>query len=410
MAALEPFRVVDARPIRPLAQPLAAVAVTRVSLSEFRNYPVLRLDVEPLPVVLAGANGAGKTNLLEALSLLAPGRGLRRARLSDLVRRDEGATEVAGRAWAVAAQLRTPAGASEVGTGLVAGAATAADADADEDAAAHERRAVRIDGRTARGPAALAAVISVRWLTPLMDRLFVDGAAARRRFLDHLTSGLDAGHAPRVGAYERALRERGRLLRDRVGDHHWLNALEGTLAELGVAIAAARREYVARLSAAIAAEAVTTMNLVAEGSVERSLVDFPALAAEARFRDALAASREHDAQTGGAASGPHRSDLWVTHGSGLGAALCSTGEQKALLLALVRADVRLLTEAHGRPPLLLLDEVAAHLDDRRRRELFEAALACGCQVWATGTDRSLFRALEGRAQFFTATRGQLIAA
>jgi DNA replication and repair protein RecF len=393
--------------------------LTRLSLTDFRNYASLRVEVEPAPVVLAGQNGAGKTNLLEAISLLAPGRGLRRARLSDLVRRDTGgpwgATEVSGRAWAVAAHVATQLGETEVGTGLVPGS-SATEADDDDESSAPERRVVRVDGRT-RGPAALAGVLAVRWLTPAMDRLFVEAASARRRFLDQLTAGLDAGHAPRVNAYERALRERARLLRDGVApsaraegevDKHWLAALEGTLAELGVAIAAARREYVARLAAEIAAEAVTPLRLAVTGSVEDSLVEHPALAAEARFRDALAQCREQDALAGGAAVGPHRSDFAVWHASGLGAGQCSTGEQKALLLAIVRADVRLLAAAQGRPPLLLLDEVAAHLDERRRRELFDAALECGAQVWATGTDRALFRALEGRAQFFTAADGALI--
>jgi DNA replication and repair protein RecF len=419
---VEPFRVVPS----PTAQPAppAAVALTRLSLTDFRNYASLRIEVEPASVVLAGQNGAGKTNLLEAISLLAPGRGLRRARLSDLVRRDAGGTEVPGRTWAVAAHVATRLGETEVGTGLVQGVApegrrapeardprdaTESEDDDDSTSAAPERRVVRVDGRT-RGPASLAGVLAVRWLTPAMDRLFVEAASARRRFLDHLAAGLDAGHGPRVNAYERALRERSRLLRDGVGDRHWLSALEGTLAELGVAIAAGRREYVARLASEIAAEAVTPLRLTVTGSVEDSLAELPALAAETRFREALAASRDHDAITGGASVGPHRSDLCLWHGSGLPAAQCSTGEQKALLLAIVRADVRLLAAAQGRPPLLLLDEVAAHLDERRRRELFDAALGCGAQVWATGTDRSLFRALEGRAQFFAAANGALVPA
>ncbi len=410
---VEPFRVVSSPQQQPV--PAAAVALTRLSLTDFRNYASLRIEVEPASVVLAGQNGAGKTNLLEAISLLAPGRGLRRARLSDLIRRDAGGAEVPGRTWAVAAHVRTNLGETEVGTGLVQGGSAADAEDDEESGAAPERRVVRVDGRT-RGPASLAGVLAVRWLTPAMDRLFVEAASARRRFLDHLAAGLDAGHSPRVNAYERALRERGRLLRDGVArsarasegaDRHWLSALEGTLAELGVAIAAARREYVARLAAEIAAEAVTPLRLTVAGSVEDSLGQHPALAAETKFREALAASRDHDALSGGAAVGPHRSDLSVWHASGLPAAQCSTGEQKALLLAIVRADVRLLTAAQGRPPLLLLDEVAAHLDERRRRELFDAALACGAQVWATGTDRSLFRAIEGRAQFFAAANGAL---
>lgn len=404
---VEPFRVVPSTSAQPTTP--AAVALARLSLTDFRNYASVRIEVEPASVVLAGQNGAGKTNLLEAISLLAPGRGLRRARLSDLVRRDAGGTEVPGRTWAVAAHVRTNLGETEVGTGLVQGSSATESEDDDEPGTTPERRVVRVDGRT-RGPASLAGVLAVRWLTPAMDRLFVEAASARRRFLDHLAAGLDAGHSPRVNAYERALRERARLLRDGVGDRHWLSALEGTLAELGVAIAAARREYVARLAAEIAAEAVTPLRLTVTGSVEDSLGQHPALAAETRFRDALAASRAHDAITGGASVGPHRSDLVLWHASGLPAAQCSTGEQKALLLAIVRADVRLLAAAQGRPPLLLLDEVAAHLDERRRRELFDAALGCGAQVWATGTDRSLFRALEGRAQFFAAANGALVPA
>jgi DNA replication and repair protein RecF len=365
------------------AAPLLAVAVRRLTLTDFRCYAAARLDADARPLVLTGPNGAGKTNLLEAISFLAPGRGLRRARLSEVDRRGAGA-------WAVAAELEGPRGHVRIGTGR----------DAARDGA--ERRLVRIDGAPARGQTALAEHVNTVWLTPLMDRLFLEGASARRRFLDRLVFGFDADHAGRVAAYEYALRERGRLLRDGRSDGSWFTALEDTMARHGIAIAAARRDVTQRLSAACAEGAgpFPAAELALEGAVEGWLAEMPALAAEDRLRAVLAAGRRDDAATGGAGFGPHRADLAVRHlATGMPAAQCSTGEQKALLLSILLAHARLQAELRGAAPLLLLDEVAAHLDATRREALFGEILALRAQAWLTGTDRALFQSLAGSAQF-----------
>jgi DNA replication and repair protein RecF len=234
-----------------------------------------------------------------------------------------------------------------------------------------------------------------------MDRLFTEGASGRRRFLDRLVFGFDAAHAGRVSAYEHTLRERARLLRDG-GDAVWLDTLEGDMAERGVAIAAARRELTARLCRLCAAPEgpFPGAEVAVTGQVEEWLNQGPALAAEDRLRAALRDSRPQDAAAGGAAVGPHRSDLAVRHlAHGMPAALCSTGEQKALLIAIVLANARLQTAERGSVPLLLLDEIAAHLDAVRREALFGELLALGAQAWFTGTDRSVFDSLDGRAQY-----------
>lgn len=384
---------------RPARVAASGLAVRRLTLSNFRNYGGLRLETEAGPVVLTGANGAGKTNLLEAISYLSPGRGLRRARL------DEVTTHGADSGWAVAAQVHDPRSGSltEIGTGTAGGGA---------GDAAGERRVVRIDGAPARGPASLAEVFSVSWLTPQMDRLFQENTGGRRRFLDRLVYGFDTAHARRVSAYERALRERSRLLRSGEGTADWLAALEETMAEYGVAVAAARREGVARLVQGLikapGAGAFPRAALGIDGLLETQLDDLPAVEVEAMFRERLAASRPRDAETGGAAIGPHRSDLTVRHlENGLPAQQCSTGEQKALLIAIVLADARVKGVRAGAPPVLLLDEVVAHLDEERRGALFEEILGLGAQAWLTGTDRSLFAALEGAAQFYEVARGRV---
>jgi len=374
------------------AQGPAGVALLRLDLSDFRCYVRATVEVDARPVVATGPNGAGKTNLLEAISFLAPGRGLRHARLGAVDRRvPAAAANAAPRPWAVAARLARPEGVIEIGTGR-------------DPAAERPRRAVKIDGAFVRGPAAFADLVGVLWLTPDMDRLFLDGPAERRRFLDRLVYGFDPDHAARVAAYDHALRERARLLRDArgAGEAGWLDVLEEQMAARGVAIAAARRDLVARLQGAIAAGVgrFPRPGLGVEGAVERWLDTMPALAAEEALRDRLAAARRHDAETGGAAWGPHRSDFAVTHlGRGLPAAECSTGEQKALLIAVVLAQARLQAAVRGAPPVLLLDEVAAHLDAVRRAALFDEILALGAQAWLTGTDEALFAPLGDDAQF-----------
>ena len=374
------------------------VGVARLALTNFRNYRGARLALDAGPVVLTGPNGAGKTNLLEALSFLAPGRGLRNARLAEVDRRPAAEIGAAGDApgpgWAVAATVATRSGAVRIGTG--------------REAAESEKRVVRIDGEPARSQAALGERLAVVWLTPQMDRLLLESPGARRRFLDRLVLALDPAHAARVAAYEQALRERARLLRDGPADPAWLAALEDVLASQGVAVAAARRAAVHRLDEACAAAEgpFPRARLRLAGAVEAWLDEMPALAAEAKLAQALAEDRRRDALSGGAATGPHRSDLVVSvAATGLAAAHASTGEQKALLISIVLAHARLQLSLRGEPPLLLLDEVAAHLDAGRRAALFAELGRLDGQAWLSGTDAAVFAPLRGQGQFFTVRDG-----
>jgi DNA replication and repair protein RecF len=372
------------------------VGVTRLVLTDFRNYREARLTLATRPVVLTGANGAGKTNLLEALSFLAPGRGLRGVKSTDIDRRPESGGDPGGSGWAVAAVVATCRGALRVGTG--------------RDPTASERRVVRIDGEPVRGQAALAERLGVVWLTPPMDRLFLEGPSGRRRFLDRLVLGLDPAHASRVAAYEQVMRERSHLLRDGPADSAWLAALEEVMAEQGVAVAAGRRDAVQRLDRACAeAEGpFPRARLRLVGTLEDWLEEMPALAAEAKFKAALAGNRQSDGQVGGAAIGPHRSDLAVSlPEKGIAAEFASTGEQKALLIAIMLAHAALQQAMRGEPPLLLLDEVAAHLDASRRTALFGALARLHSQAWLTGTDAALFAPLRCHAQFLSVQDGTL---
>jgi DNA replication and repair protein RecF len=371
----------------------ARAAVSRLMLTDFRGYASLRLEVDERPVVLTGANGAGKTNLLEAISFLAPGRGLRRARLADIDRRVPPArpSDRPPGAWAIAASVAAAEGPVQIGTGR----------DATSDSG--ERRLLRIDGAPAKSHTALAEHLSLIWLTPMMDRLFVEGSSARRRFLDRLVYGFDPAHAARVGSYEQAMRERARLLRDGPADPAWLGALEERMAEHGIAVAAARRDVTVRLDAVAGKTRgpFPGARLALAGTVEEWLEAMPALAAEDELRRRLAQARRVDAESGATTVGPHRSDFAVRHAeTGMAAAECSTGEQKALLVAVLLAQARLQAGQRGAPPVMLLDEVTAHLDGKRRAALFGEIVALGCQAWLTGTDRSLFAELEGRGQFF----------
>lgn len=273
----------------------------------------------------------------------------------------------------------------------------------DAESESGERRLVRIDGTPAKSQAMLARLASLVWLTPQMDRLFTEGSGARRRFLDRLVLGFDPEHAARLSAYERAMRERLKLLRDGDPDKSWLNALEEEMAAHGVAIAAARGQTVLRLDEACAATArpFPQAGLAIEGEIDLWLRQMPALAAEEELRRRLQAQRRADGESGTTIIGPHRSDLVAHHaGNGMKAALCSTGEQKALLLAILLAQARLLTAQRGAPPIMLLDEVAAHLDAERRAALFAEILDLRAQAWLTGTDAALFTGLRRDAQFF----------
>ncbi|MFN4176971.1 DNA replication/repair protein RecF [Phenylobacterium sp.] len=364
-------------------------ALTRLSLTDFRSYATAELALDGRPVWLAGPNGAGKTNLLEAVSFLIPGRGLRGSSIAEVGRRLPG--EAQGRAWAAAATLLSGDDEIRLGTGV--------------EQAGASRRVVRVDGEPVP-PGRLAEHVRQVWLTPAQDRLFLEGAGDRRRFLDRLVFAAEPGHAAHVQAYEKAMRERMRLLTEGPADAAWLDALEARLAESGALMAEARARTVAVLAAEIATrgerpfpQAKLTLTgewaQMAAGGAE--LADI-----EGKLAGALRAARDRDAAAGRALTGPHRGDLSVVHAEkDRPAAECSTGEQKALILNLVLAQAARLARIAAAPsPILLLDEVAAHLDRTRRAALFDEIEALGLQAFLTGTDEHLFEALEGRAQGF----------
>jgi DNA replication and repair protein RecF len=358
----------------------SAHAALQLRLHEFRSYPVLTLEAGPGVIVLHGENGAGKTNLLEALSLLAPGRGLRHARPDELDR--EG-----GGSWSCAVHAMGRDGPVEIRTRRHPGS---------------DRRVVRLDGGAERSPNSLAELLSLVWLTPAMDRLFLDSSGGRRRFLDRLVLAIHPGHAACVSLYERTIRERSTLLRQGRADAAWLGALERRAAEAGVAMAAARLELLAGLERMFLAHPLPLPRprLACADEVGGWLAAMPALDAEQRFAAALRHGRAQDAQSGGASIGPHRADLAATDAlTGEPARLCSTGRQKAFLVAILLAEARLRRARHGDLPILLLDEVAAHLDAPRREALFACLLDLGAQCWLTGTDASLFEPLRGHARF-----------
>ena len=365
----------------------------RLSLTNFRSYKSLSLDVSPEPVVLTGANGAGKTNLLEALSLLAPGSGLRRARLADFRQRGGGSE-----GWAVAATLGGPNGCIRIGTGEVAGTPG--------------RRSIRIDGTDVSGQNSLAERLHVIWLTPRMDRLFVDAPSGRRRFLDRLVAGFDPGHGRRVAAYQRCMRERSQMLKAHRLDLRWLKAIEETIAEYAVAVTAARCDTVARLNILLKApfrSLFPAANISLEGLVESWLTEMPAVAVEDQLREALGRSRTRDREVGSVTLGPHRTDVLVRHTDyDCPAAQCSTGEQKMLLVAIVLAHARAQAERSGQTPLMLLDEAMAHLDACHRRYLVDALCELGAQAWLTGVEADLFSSFSARAQFLSIDGGRVV--
>jgi DNA replication and repair protein RecF len=352
-------------------------AITRLTLTDFRSHAHATIiaggDGSGGLVVITGDNGAGKTNILDAISLLAPGRGLRGAALSDAARRDGPG------GWSVAATLVSATGEVQIGTGTAA--------------AAPERRLVRVNGAAATATA-LSDWLALVWLTPAMDRLFSESSGSRRRFLDRLVLALHPGHGARVNRYEAAMRERTRLLTaDGPPDPVWLAGLEADMADHGATIAAARADTVAALAAALADAPDSVFARPLLELVGNDACDLAGRLARGRARDAAAAR---------AIEGPHRADLVVTHAAkAMPAAACSTGEQKALLIAIVLAHAALVAQRQGRPPVLLLDEIAAHLDAGRRAALFDRLAVMGVQAWMTGTDAALFAGVAGH--WFTLT-------
>lgn len=349
---------------------MSGLAILALALSHFRSHRAARLAFDGRPVALVGANGAGKTNILEAMSLLSPGRGLRRAGADELARRPEAI------GWKVVAEVAGLTAAHEVETWAEGGAA----------------RSVRIDGK-AVPQVALARILRMVWLVPSMDRLWIEAAEGRRRFLDRLTLSFAPDHAEAVLAYEKAMRDRNRLLKDAVSDPHWYGALEAQMATAGAAITRNRAATVAGLMAA--QQGAET----AFPQADLSITD-PEAAPE-DLAQALAENRRRDMAAGRTLLGPHRADLAaVFTAKGVAADQCSTGEQKALLISLILANARALAADLGRPPILLLDEVAAHLDASRRAALYDELCALGAQAIMTGTEPGLFDSLGARGQTF----------
>ncbi|MBR0657336.1 DNA replication/repair protein RecF [Roseomonas arctica] len=368
-----------------------ALRLTRLMLRDFRSYAALDARFSGRVVVIAGENGVGKTNLLEAISLLGPGRGLRGARMGELGRD--------GLPWAASGRFETALGPFDIGTG------TASEGGG-------ERRAWMLDGVAKKSSTELAERVAAVWLTPQMDRLFQEGASGRRRFLDRLVWALEPAHAREVAAHDHAMASRNRVLAQGRADPGWLDALEEQMARRAVAAVAARRGLARRLNTVLAEQrplgAFPAARLDLLCPIAAALEDSPALAVEEGLRARLAQQRRRDAAAGGAAEGAHRTDMTMVHlEKNQPAALCSTGEQKALLIATVLAHASLIAEARGFAPLLLLDEVAAHLDQRRREALFAALAALPAQSFLTGTDVGVFAPLQGVAEGFSAASGRL---
>jgi DNA replication and repair protein RecF len=376
---------------------MPSACIRRLTLTNFRSYHAAQIEVGPGPIVLIGPNGAGKTNFMEAISFLTPGRGLRRATLEDV------AFSEGDGSWAVSADVEGALGLAALGTGI--------DPPARDETV--PSRKCRIDREPVSSASAFAGHLRVIWLIPAMDGLFNGPASERRRFLDRLVLALDAEHAGRVTALERALRSRNRLLEDVRPDAHWLDAVEHETAELAVAVTASRVETIVRLQATLAARAASgsafpeaTIGL--DGWMEKLVLLHPAVEIEDRYRAVLRDNRARDAAAGRTLDGPHLTDLAVHHaGKKIAAADASTGEQKALLIGLVLAHAGLLTEITGFTPVLLLDEVIAHLDPLRRDALFAELLKLGAQTWMTGVDADAFAGLSAGAQVFEVTPGQI---
>lgn len=358
--------------------------LARLVLTNYRCYSSLRLSLDSSCVVFVGPNGAGKTNILEAISLLVPGRGFRKAKLSEMTN-----IQSVSRQWGVAAGIDTAYGRLDIGTAL------------ELSLEGNEKRAVKIDGERALTQSQLYEVISVIWLTPQMEKIFNEGPSSRRKFLDKIICSVSASHSKHLYRYEHAMRERSKLLRSGRADANWLDTLEETMATQATAITSMRHLMVEKLSTlseqSVGVFPKARVNLL--GSL--NCASHSALEAEDNLRELLKKSRKKDAESGGASYGPHLSDVQVWHiDKNMPANFCSTGEQKALLITLILANVRLHILERGAMPILLLDEVAAHLDEVRRKALFDEIDEIGVQSFLTGTHRESFEALDKKAQFF----------
>lgn len=367
------------------------LSITSLSLHHFRNYDVARIEPEKKLVVLTGRNGAGKTNILEALSLLTPGRGLRKAKLSELD------CMTLQEPWVIAAHINGMQGPAQIGTGR-----------AEEEGV--DKRLVKIDGKVTP-QTHLGKHLSMLWLTPQMEQLFLEGASAGRKFLDRLVYTFDPEHATRVNAYELVMRDRNKLLETGGADSYWLESLEQKMAEYAAAIAVARLTAIDNLNHTMQQSALSfpKAQLAVEGFMEnRFHAGESSLAAETALRETLAAGRARDAAVGRALEGTHRSELRVFHvEKQMPAESCSTGEQKALLLSIVLSQARTTALKKGLVPVLLFDEIAAHLDSIRRLELFEEICEIGAQTWMTGADPNLFLDLKGKATFLHVENGKI---
>jgi DNA replication and repair protein RecF len=376
---------------------MTAARIGRLTLTNFRSYHAASVTAGAGPIVLVGPNGAGKTNLIETISFLSPGRGLRRATLEEV------AFAEGDGSWAVAAEVDGALGLATLGTGLEPPGRNGG----------AESRKCRVDREPVTSAAAFADHLGVVWLTPAMDGLFAGPASERRRFLDRLTLAIDAGHNARVNALERSLRSRNRLLESTQPDTQWLDAVEHETAEIAVAVAAARAQTVSRLSNALAARGeedsqFPSAAIALDGWIESALPAVPAVELEDRYRAVLKANRARDAAAGRTLDGPHLSDLRVTHcRKGIAAADASTGEQKALLIRLVLAHAGLIAAMSGFAPVLLLDEVVAHLDPLRRRALYDWIERLDAQVWMTGADPAAFGDIAARAEVFEVAPGRV---
>jgi DNA replication and repair protein RecF len=370
--------------------------IHRLSLTHFRNYRAAGLDTRGDMIALVGPNGAGKTNCLEAISFLSPGRGLRRATLEDV------ADNQGDGSWAVSAEVEGALGLATLGTGI----------EAPPGEAQSTTRRCRIDREPVGSAAAFGDHLRMVWLTPAMDGLFMGAASERRRFFDRLVLAIDSEHSSRVSALERSLRSRNRLLEVRNFDDHWCEAIERETAELAVAVAATRGQTAVKLAAMLrargAASAFPSAGIALDGWMENALLSEPATAVEDRYRNILRESRVRDAAAGRTLDGPHLTDLQVIYApKAMPARDTSTGEQKALLIGLVLAHAALVAETTGIVPLLLLDEVVAHLDPNRRAALFAELARLGAQVWLTGADPAAFVELNSAGEIFDVDNGHV---